>query len=166
MSDNQETCHCAEIKEDELYPRLAEIVEENKGKPENLIMVLHKAQNLFGYLPRKVQQIVADGLGLSLSQVHGVVSFYSFFSTSPKGRNSVKVCLGTACYVRGGQRTLSKVQEELHVKTGETTDDRRYSVDVVRCIGACGLAPAVLVNDDVYGRVKTTKIMEILDTYE
>jgi NADH:ubiquinone oxidoreductase subunit E len=166
MSADQHTCQCGEINEEDLYPKLAEIVEENKGKPENLIMVLHKAQNLFGYLPRKVQQMVGDGLGLSLSQVHGVVSFYSFFSTSPKGRNTVKVCLGTACYVRGGQRTLTKVQEGLGVKTGETTEDRRFSVDVVRCIGACGLAPAVLVNDDVYGRVKTTKIMEILDTYE
>jgi NADH:ubiquinone oxidoreductase subunit E len=159
-------CACADKQEEELYPKLTEIVEENRGKPENLIMVLHKAQNLFGYLPKKVQQIVADGLGLSLSQVYGVVTFYSFFSTSPKGRNTVKVCLGTACYVRGGQQALTKVEDELGVKVGGTTDDRRYSLDVVRCIGACGLAPAILVNDDVYGRVKTTKVMEILDRYE
>ncbi|OPY71084.1 MAG: NADP-reducing hydrogenase subunit HndA [Syntrophorhabdaceae bacterium PtaU1.Bin034] len=165
MSDEHH-CVCAETREEELYPRLAEIVAENKGKPENLIMVLHKAQNLFGYLPKKVQQIVAEGLSLSLSQVYGVVTFYSFFSTSPKGRNSVKVCLGTACYVRGGQQTLAKVEGELDIKVGGTTEDRRYSLDVVRCIGACGLAPAVLVNDDVYGRVKTTKIMEVLDRYE
>lgn len=159
-------CACADTQEEELYPKLQEIVEENRGKPENLIMVLHKAQNLFGYLPKRVQQIVADGLGLSLSQVYGVVTFYSFFSTSPKGRNTVKVCLGTACYVRGGQQALSKVEGELGVKVGGTTEDRRYSLDVVRCIGACGLAPAILVNDDVYGRVKTTKVMEILDRYE
>ena len=120
----------------------------------------------FGYLPKKVQQIVAEGLGLSLSEVYGVVTFYSFFSTFPKGRNSVKVCLGTACYVRGSQRALSKVEDGLGVKVGGTTEDRRYSLDVVRCIGACGLAPAILVNDDVYGRVKTTKVMEILDRYE
>ncbi len=165
MSD-EHTCACAEAQEEELYPKLAEIVEANKGRPENLIMVLHKAQNLFGYLPKKVQHVVAEGLGLSLSEVHGVITFYSFFSTAPKGRNTVKVCLGTACYVRGGQRTLSKVEDELAVKVGGTTEDRRYSVDVVRCIGACGLAPAMLVNDDVYGRVKTTKLMEILDRYE
>jgi NADH:ubiquinone oxidoreductase subunit E len=159
-------CACAELQEEELYPKLAEIVAENNGKPENLIMVLNKAQNIFGYLPKRVQQIVAEGLGLSLSEVYGVVTFYSFFSTAPKGRNSVKVCLGTACYVRGGQQTLGKVEDELKIKVGGTTDDRRYSVDVVRCIGACGLAPAILVNDDVYGRVKTTKVMEILDRYE
>ena len=159
-------CACAESQEEELYPKLAEIIAENKGRSENLIMVLHKAQNLFGYLPKKVQQLVADGLGLSLSEVYGVVTFYSFFSTAPKGRNSVKVCLGTACYVRGGQQTLGRVEDELKVKVGGTTDDRRYSLDVVRCIGACGLAPAILVNDDVYGRVKTTKVMEILDRYE
>ncbi len=94
------------------------------------------------------------------------MTFYSFFSTSPKGRNTVKVCLGTACYVRGGQQALSKVEDELEVKVGGTTEDRRFSLDVVRCIGACGLAPAILVNDDVYGRVKTTKVMEILDRYE
>jgi NADH:ubiquinone oxidoreductase subunit E len=165
MADEHK-CVCAETAEEDLYPKLAQIVAENKGRPENLIMVLHKAQNLFGYLPKKVQQMVAEGLGLSLSQVYGVVTFYSFFSTSPKGRNTVKVCLGTACYVRGGQNALAKVEGELGVKVGGTTEDRRYSLDVVRCIGACGLAPAILVNDDVYGRVKTTKLMEILDRYE
>jgi NADH:ubiquinone oxidoreductase subunit E len=154
------------MQEEELYPKLAQIIEENKGRPENLIMVLHKAQNLFGYLPKRVQQMVAEGLNLSVAEVYGVVTFYSFFSTAPKGRNSVKVCLGTACYVRGGQQMLAKVEDELKVKVGGTTDDRRFSVDVVRCIGACGLAPAILVNDDVYGRVKTTKVIEILDTYE
>jgi NADH:ubiquinone oxidoreductase subunit E len=165
MSDEHK-CVCAETNEEELYPQLAQIIAENKGRPENLIMVLHKAQNLFGYLPKRVQQLVAEGLNLSLSQVYGVITFYSFFSTVPKGRNTVKVCLGTACYVRGGQQALAKVEEELKTKVGGTTEDRRYSVDVVRCIGACGLAPAILVNDDVYGRVKTTKIMEILDRYE
>jgi NADH:ubiquinone oxidoreductase subunit E len=169
MSDQHQQhheCRCEEVKEEELYPRLAEIIAENRNKPENLIMVLHKAQNLFGYLPKKVQQEVAEGLGLSLSQVHGVISFYSFFSTSPKGRNSVKVCLGTACYVRGGQQTLAKVKKELDIDVGGTTEDRQYSLDVVRCIGACGLAPAMLVNNDVYGRVKTTKLMEILERYK
>jgi NADH:ubiquinone oxidoreductase subunit E len=162
----EHACACADAQEEELYPKLAEIIEENKGRSENLIMVLHKAQNLFGYLPKRVQQLVAEGLGLSLSEVYGVVTFYSFFSTAPKGRNTVKVCLGTACYVRGGQQALSKVEGELKVKVGGTTEDRKFSVDVVRCIGACGLAPAMLVNDDVYGRVKTTKVMEILDRYE
>lgn len=165
QQDNHQ-CRCEETREEELYPKLAQIIAENRNKPENLIMVLHKAQNLFGYLPKKVQQEVAEGLALSLSQVHGVISFYSFFSTVPKGKNSVKVCLGTACYVRGGQRTLAKVKQELGINVGGTTEDREYSLDVVRCIGACGLAPAMLVNDDVYGRVKTTKLMEILERYK
>ena len=162
----EHACQCAEVSEEDLYPKLVEIIKENRGKPENLIMVLHKAQNLFGYLPKKAQHLVADGLNLSASQVYGVITFYSFFSTQPKGRHSVKVCLGTACYVRGGQQALAKVEGELGIKVGSTTEDRRFSLDVVRCIGACGLAPAVLVDDDVYGRVKTTNIMEILNRYE
>ena len=113
--EEKHECRCEEVREEELYPKLAEIIAENRNKPENLIMVLHKAQNLFGYLPKRVQQEVAEGLGLSLSQVHGVISFYSFFSTSPKGKNSVKVCLGTACYVRGGQQALAKVKQELNI---------------------------------------------------
>jgi NADH:ubiquinone oxidoreductase subunit E len=161
----EQHCQCVQ-DEERLYEKLKEIIAANTGRSENLIMVLHEAQTLFGYLPREVQLMVAEGLGMSVSQVHGVITFYSFFSTSPKGRNNIKVCLGTACYVRGGQQTLSKVEADLGIKVGDTTDDRRYSLDVVRCIGACGLAPAVLVNDDVHGRVKTTKVMEILDRYE
>ncbi len=166
MSDDNHECVCAQLSEEELYPRLDLIIDEHRGKPSELIMALHKTQNLFGYLPRKAQQKVAEGLGVSLNEVYGVITFYSFFSTVPKGRHSVKVCLGTACYVRGGQQTLGKVEKELAVGVGSTTDDRRFSVDVVRCIGACGLAPAMLVDNDVYGRVKTTKIMEILDQYK
>ncbi len=159
-------CQCAQAQEEELYPRLEEIIAEHKGRPQDLIMALHKAQNLFGYLPRKVQEMVAEGLNVSLNEVYGVITFYNFFSTVPTGRHSVKVCLGTACYVRGGQAVLEKAEKELGIKNGGTTEDRRYSLGVVRCIGACGLAPAMLINDDVYGRVKTTKIMEVLEKYE
>jgi NADH:ubiquinone oxidoreductase subunit E len=165
MSTEHE-CLCAATTEEDLFPRMEEIIAEHRGKPQELIMALHKAQNLFGYLPEKAQRIISDRLKVPMSTVCGVISFYSFFSTVPKGKHSVKVCLGTACYVRGGQQTLNGVEKELGVKVGETTGDRRYSVDVVRCIGACGLAPAMLVDDDVYGRVKSTKIMEILDRYE
>jgi NADH:ubiquinone oxidoreductase subunit E len=166
MSDENHECTCAQLSEEELYPMLDQIIDEHRGKPQELIMALHKAQNLFGYLPREVQRKVAQGLGVSVNEVYGVITFYSFFSTVPKGRHGVKVCLGTACYVRGGQQTLGKVEKELGVEVGGTTEDRRYSVDVVRCIGACGLAPAMLVDNDVYGRVKTTKIMEILEQYK
>ncbi len=162
----EDQCQCAQTQEEELYPRLEEIITGHKGKSEDLIMVLHKAQNLFGYLPKKAQEMVADGLNVSLNEVYGVITFYNFFSTVPQGRHSVKVCLGTACYVRGSQKILEKTEKELAIKVGGTTDDRRYSLDVVRCIGACGLAPAMLIDDDVYGRVKTTNAMEIIEKYE
>jgi NADH:ubiquinone oxidoreductase subunit E len=154
------------MQEDELYPKLDEIINEHKGKPEDLIVALHKAQNLFGYLPKKVQERVAEGLDVSINEVCGVITFYNFFSTVPQGKHSVKVCLGTACYVRGSQKVLEKAEKELGIKTGGTTEDRRYSLGVVRCIGACGLAPAMLVDEDVYGRVKTTTIMETVEKYD
>lgn len=159
-------CHCAEVNEEELYPRLEEMITPHRGKPAELIMALHKAQNLFGYLPKKVQEIISERLNIPMSMVCGVVSFYHFFSTVPKGRHSVKVCLGTACYVRGGNQALGKLEQELGTPVGGTTEDRRYSLDVVRCIGACGLAPAMLIDKDVYGRVKPTKLMDILEKYE
>jgi NADH:ubiquinone oxidoreductase subunit E len=162
----EKQCQCAEVQEEELYPRLEEVIMEHRGKGQDLIMVLHKAQNLFGYLPRKAQEMVAEGLNVSLNEVYGVITFYNFFSTVPQGRNSVKVCLGTACYVRGSQEVLDKAQKELGIKVGGTTEDRRYSLDVVRCIGACGLAPAMLVNEDVYGRVKSPHLPDILAKYE
>ena len=159
-------CQCAETEEEKLYPKLQEIIRAHKGRPEDLIMVLHKAQGLFGYLPKKVQETVSEGLNVSLNEIYGVITFYNFFSTVPQGRHSVKVCLGTACYVRGSQDILTKTEKELGVGVGGTTEDRRYSLDVVRCIGACGLAPAMLIDDDVYGRVKSTNIMDIVEKYE
>jgi NADH:ubiquinone oxidoreductase subunit E len=159
-------CQCAQVDEDALYAKLEEVIDQHRNRPRDLIMALHKAQNLFGYLPKRVQEIVAEGLNVSLNEVYGVITFYNFFSTVPQGRHGVKVCLGTACYVRGSQAVLDKAQKELGIKVGGTSDDRRYSLGVVRCIGACGLAPAMLVDEDVYGRVKTTSIMDILENYE
>lgn len=159
-------CQCSEVQEEELYGQLQEVIEGHKGRPQDLIMVLHKAQNLFGYLPRRAQEMVSEGLNVSLNEVYGVITFYNFFSTVPQGRHSVKVCLGTACYVRGSQNVLDKVGKELEIEVGGTTEDRRYSLDVVRCIGACGLAPAMLIDDDVYGRVKTTNVLDIIEKYE
>jgi len=162
----EKQCHCAETQEEELYQKLEEVIAAHKGRKEDLIMVLHKAQNLFGYLPKKVQEMVSEGLNVSMNEIYGVITFYNFFSTVPQGRNSVKVCLGTACYVRGGQTILKEAEKGLGIGVGDTTEDRRFSLDVVRCIGACGLAPAMLINDDVYGRVKKTKIMETIEKYE
>jgi len=149
-----------------LYEELKKIIAESKGKPGSLILVLHKAQNLFGYLPREVQRLIADGLDVPLSEVAGVVTFYAFFTMVPKGKHSIKVCLGTSCYVRGGQRLLGTLGKKLNVEMGGTTEDRKFSLEVVRCIGACGLSPAMVVGKDVYGRVKTTKVEELLEKYD
>ncbi len=159
-------CQCAQADEEELYSKLEEAIAQHRNRPRDLIMALHKAQNLFGYLPKRVQELVAERLNVSLNEVYGVITFYNFFSTVPQGRHGVKVCLGTACYVRGSQAVLDRAQKELGIKVGDTTEDRRFSLGVVRCIGACGLAPAMLVDEDVYGRVKTTNIMDILEKYE
>jgi NADH:ubiquinone oxidoreductase subunit E len=156
----------AEPSTEMLNEELKKIIAESKGKPGALILVLHKAQNLFGYLPRQVQSQIADGLEVPLSEVGGVVTFYSFFTTVPKGRHSIKVCLGTSCYVRGGQRLLGELQKKLRIPVGGTTDDRRFSIEVVRCIGACGLSPAMTVGKDVFGRVKNKKLGEILEKYD
>jgi NADH:ubiquinone oxidoreductase subunit E len=166
MAVEEKQCQCSDMQEEDLYSKLDEIINDHKGKPEDLIVVLHKAQNLFGYLPEKVQKKVAEGLDVSINEVCGVITFYNFFSTVPQGKHSVKVCLGTACYVRGSQKVLEKAEKELGIKTGGTTEDRRFSLGVVRCIGACGLAPAMLVDEDVYGRVKTTNVMETVEKYE
>ena len=145
---------------------LKKIIEAYQGKPGALILVLHKAQNLLGYLPREVQRLIADGLDIPLSEVAGVVTFYSFFTMVPKGRHSIKICLGTSCYVRGGQRLCGELQKKLGIPVGGTTEDRRYSLEVVRCIGACGLSPAMTIGKDVFGRVKNTKLGEILEKYD
>jgi NADH:ubiquinone oxidoreductase subunit E len=154
-----------EPSEELLYQELDRIISSHNGKAGALILVLHQAQNLFGYLAREVQRRIADGLGIPLSEVSGVVTFYSFFTMVPKGRHSIKVCLGTSCYVRGGQRLIGDLQKKLVVPVGGTTDDRRFSLDVVRCIGACGLSPAMTIGEDVFGRVKNTKLGEILGKY-
>jgi NADH:ubiquinone oxidoreductase subunit E len=151
--------------EKELYRELEKVIAEHKGKAGALILVLHKAQTLFGYLPREVQRRIAEGLAIPLSEVSGVVTFYSFFTMVPKGRHSIKVCLGTSCYVRGGQKILGDLEKKLGISVGGTTDDRRYSLEVVRCIGACGLSPALTVGEDVFGRVKNTKLGEIMEKY-
>jgi NADH:ubiquinone oxidoreductase subunit E len=156
---------CAEASEQELLARLDEVLERYKDKPGGLIPVLQMAQGIFGYLPEIALKRVARGLHKSYSEVAGVVSFYSFFSTEPRGRNLVRVCLGTACYVRGGMAVLEALKKELGVDVGETTEDREFSLEVARCFGACGLAPVITVNDVVHHRVKPARIDEILAQY-
>lgn len=159
-------CQCGEeVSEEELLERLDSVLTEYRNKPGALIPVLQIAQGIFGYLPESALKRIALGLNKSYSEVAGVVSFYSFFSTTPRGKNLVRVCLGTACYVRGGKRVLDTLKQKLGIDVGETTEDRLFTLEVARCFGACGLAPAIMINDDVHHRVKPSKMETVLSKY-
>nr|WP_281817771.1 NAD(P)H-dependent oxidoreductase subunit E [Vallitalea longa] len=153
------------MSEEEKIAIIEEFIDEYKNKEGSLIQVLHIAQTIYGYLPINIQKLIADGLDKPLSEVSGVVSFYSFFSTTPRGKYTIRVCLGTACYVRGGKKILDKLQEILGIGVGETTEDQKFTLEVMRCIGACGLAPAISINDTVYKQVNPDKLSEILEKY-
>lgn len=149
-----------------LYQALERFIEALPEKRGALISVLHYAQSLFGYLPKEVQQFVAEKLNIPVAQVYGVVSFYSFFTMKPKGKNPISVCLGTACYVRGSSKVLEYFKEILAIDIGETTKDGQFSLDALRCVGACGLAPVILVGEKVYGKVTTKEqVQAILKEY-
>lgn len=151
--------------ESELLERLEEVLEEYKDKPGALIPVLQIAQGIFGYLPEAALKRIALALGKSYSEVAGVVGFYSFFSTVPRGKHLIRVCLGTACYVRGGKRVLEAFKQELGIDVGGTTEDRLFSLEVARCFGACGLAPTIMIGDEVRQRVKPVRVRAILGEY-
>lgn len=165
MSPPKTGCTCQSSSEEELLARLADVIRDYRDKPGALIPVLQIAQGLFGYLPESALKQIALGLGKPYSEVAGVVGFYSFFSTVPRGKHLVRVCLGTACYVRGGQRVLEAMKQKLGIDVGETTPDRQFSLEVARCFGACGLAPVITVDDDVHHRVKPNRLDEVLDRY-
>ena len=162
----EEKCECCEnVSESELFERLDQFLLDYKDTPGGLIPILQYAQAIFGYLPENVLQYVSTKLNKPYSEVAGVVSFYSFFSTHPRGKYLIRVCLGTACYVRGGKEVLDAVKKDLKIDVGETTQDRLFSLEVGRCFGACGLAPVILVNENVHRRIKPSKINEILAAY-
>lgn len=146
--------------------RLREIIALHKGQPGSTMPVLQAAQDIFGYLPEEVQIMIAEGLDIPLSEVYGVVSFYTQFSLNPKGRYQISVCLGTACYVKGAGTILEAVQKKLGIGPGCITPDGKFSLDACRCIGACGLAPVMMINEDVYGRLTPDQIPGILDSYQ
>ena len=160
----QGCCGCAH-SETALLERIAELTAEYKGKEGSLIQVLHMAQGIYGYLPLEVQEVIADGLDIPLAEVSGVVTFYSFFATQPRGKHTIRVCLGTACYVRGGKKIVERLREILGVEIGETTKDRIFTFEVARCIGSCGLAPAMSIDDQVYKQVNPDKLDQILQRY-
>lgn len=149
----------------EQIAKLDAIIQKHRGRPGALIPVLEEAQVVLEYLPVSAQKRVAEGLNLPLAQVFGVVTFYSFFTMKPKGRHTVRVCLGTACYVRGGKSLVENISREWKVKEGDTTPDRRFTLETVRCLGACGLGPVIVVDENVHGRVKPSKTKSILDLY-
>lgn len=145
---------------------LAQVIDESRSVKGALMPVLQKAQSIYGYLPIEVQKMIADGLNVSLEEVYGVVTFYSQFSLNPKGEVAIAVCLGTACYVKGSGEILEKISDNIGVKPGETSGDGKYSLEATRCIGACGLAPVMTINEDVYGRLKLDEIDGILAKYK
>ncbi|MBP3889148.1 MAG: NAD(P)H-dependent oxidoreductase subunit E [Cellulosilyticum sp.] len=158
---------CKNALAQEMYDELAQFIESLPEKKGALISVLHKAQSIFGYLPKEVQVFVGSKLGIPISEVYGVVSFYSFFTMVPKGKYPISVCLGTACYVRGADKVLEAFKKELGIEVGQTTPDGKFSLDALRCVGACGLAPVALIGDKVYGRISgEEEVKKILREYE
>lgn len=157
---------CEQLTEEKKYSLLEQTIKDFEYREDNLIQILHMAQAIFGFLPMEVQKFIAEKMDISLSSVSGVVTFYSFFSTQPKGKYKIQICLGTACYVRGGKKIIEALKENLGIDIAETTPDKKFSLEVMRCIGACGLAPAISINDKVYKRVNPAKIQEILNEYE
>ncbi|MDA8227127.1 MAG: NAD(P)H-dependent oxidoreductase subunit E [Desulfitobacterium hafniense] len=159
-------CCCDTPKEqDHLYFRLDDFIDSLSDQDGVLIRVLHHAQNIFGYLPREVQIHIANRLGKSLAEVYGVASFYHYFSLEPKAEFTVEVCMGTACYVKGAANIISELEKELGIKVGQITSDQRFGLKVSRCIGACGLAPVMVIGEDIHGRLTPEMIPEILQRY-
>ena len=155
---------CAESQEK--INQLKTIVDKYKDTEGSLIQVLHEDQEMYGYLPLEVQREISTLMNIPLAEIYGVVSFYTQFSINPKGRFKVNVCMGTACYVKGANEVLDKFRTRLSIDVGECTEDRRFSLDACRCIGACGLAPVVTINDDVYGKLTPDDVDAIIDKYE
>ncbi|KJS48507.1 NADH-quinone oxidoreductase subunit NuoE [Desulfosporosinus sp. BICA1-9] len=159
------TCTCCLEDDQEKYQRIAEIIEEYKAHEGSLIQILHIAQGIFGYLPLELQQFIAEKMELPLSEVYGVVTFYSYFALRPRGKYTIRVCMGTACYVRGAKKIVDELKKKLDIKVGETTEEGLFTLEVARCIGACGLAPVMTVNDTVYQRVNPEELDTILGEY-
>lgn len=150
----------------EKFEKLAQVIQDHKEQKGALMPVLQEAQNIFGCVSEDVQKVIAEGLGVTLSEVYGVATFYSQFSLQPKGKYVCGVCLGTACYVKGSQAVLDKLCEELEINAGDTTKDGKFTVQATRCLGACGLAPVMMINDDVFGRLTPAEIPAILEKYK
>jgi NADH:ubiquinone oxidoreductase subunit E len=161
----QANCTCPGTDQEKALQQIANVIDLYRGREGSLIQVLHLAQQIYGSLPLEVQTFISKEMDIPLSVISGVVSFYSFFTTVPRGEHTIRVCLGTACYVRGGKRVLEGLQQRLGVELGNTTQDGKFTLEVARCIGACGLAPAMMIDDVVYKQVNVNKLENILAKY-
>ncbi|OGC04293.1 NADH:ubiquinone oxidoreductase [candidate division WOR-1 bacterium RIFOXYA12_FULL_43_27] len=167
MSNKKCVCvHELTADEKEKIKNFGQILDDYKGKPGALIPVLQIAQKMIGYLPGSVLKMISKGLHEPLAKVYGVATFYHFFTMMPRGKHLIRICLGTACYVRGSKEVLAAFKKELGIDVGGTTADRKFTLEIGRCFGACGLAPVIMVNDDTHQRVKPSKIKEILAQYK
>ena len=154
-----------ELKKEDVA-KLKEICKSFNNEPGELINVLHKSQEHFGYLPAEIQEVISHELNVPVAKVYGVVTFYSFFTMIPKGKHPISICTGTACYVRGAEKVVDEFKRKLNINVGETSPDGKFSISCLRCVGACGLAPVVLVGEKVYGRVAPDEVENILKEYE
>ncbi len=150
---------------DDMWSQIDAVIQKNKRISGAVITVLRECQTIAGYLPVELLDYISQGLNLPASSVYGVASFYSLFSMVPKGRHTIKVCMGTACYVKGIKEAMSRIENEYQLKEGGTTDDRRFTLEAVRCLGACGLAPVMVVGQDTHGDVSSDKVLKLLDAY-
>lgn len=164
MSEKTGQCTCCQ-DDTQKFAEIANIIDLYKDKEGSLIQILHLAQETYGFLPLELQEFIAEKTGKPLSEISGVITFYSFFSTKPRGEHTIRVCLGTACYVRGGKKIVERLQNMLGIDIGETTKDGKFTFEIARCIGACGLAPAMMIDDVVYKQVNVNKLENILSKY-
>jgi len=149
-----------------MWTAIDDVIAANRGKPGSIITVLRESQAIAGYLPVELIDYISTCMNLPVSEVFGVASFYSLFSMKPRGRHTVRLCLGTACYVKGVKEALARITNTFQVEEGETTEDRRFSLEGVRCLGACGLAPVMVIGPDTYGDIRADKVIDILEKYE
>ena len=158
--EEKETCMDVKVREE-----TKEILKKYPAQKDSLIAILNEIQVKYGYIPTKAQMEISEYLKLSMAEIYGVITFYSRFTLEPKGKYSIAVCLGTACFVKGSKSLLDRLEERLQIKPGEVTKDGKFSIDEVRCVGACGLAPVFMINDEVYGNATVKKLDEVLDKY-
>jgi len=165
MSNNEKKCCCCGGNDDKQFAQLDEILAKYQGVKGALIPVLQEAQNAYGYLPKDVIKRIAEKMNIPASQIYGVATFYAQFHLNPRGRNIIRVCQGTACHVRGAKAVLKAIEDQLQIAAGQTTPDLRFTIETVACIGACGLAPVMMINDDTHGRLTPASVPDIIKKY-